>query len=369
MEKVSHEVGTDPLVRIESIGGDLRLSGREGATFEAQAPENGKLKVEASESEIQLRCKSGCLIFLPTSARVEAEVVGGDVRITGLINAVSVRKIGGDLSLRRVGKAEFGQIGGDLSAHKLEGDLSIDNLGGDAVVQELLGNMRLGNVGGDLMGSDLEGNVEASVGGDVVLRFDPGQEGQSEIQSGGDLLCQFPEGSNLNVEHQVGGDLRQSIPGASAPKSGEGIQIGEGGAEVRLTAGGDLILGLDRIEVESTEEVVDDILKEVDLKLAEVEARFNALGAGLYDFDADRIGERVRRAVARAQRKAEKARMRDRVDPASWGIAAGATLEGFGAPTEDISEEERLAILQMVESGKITVEEAELLLQALEGDS
>ncbi len=369
MEKVFHEVGTDPLVQIESIGGDLRLSGREGSIFEAQAPENGDLNVDASESQIQLSCKSGCLIFLPANARVEVEVVGGDARITGLMNTVTVRQVGGDLSLRRVGAAEFGRIGGDLSGHKIQGDLRIDNLGGDAVVQELSGDLHLGNVGGDLMGSDLEGSVEASTGGDVVMRYDPGREGQSVIRSGGDLLCQFPENSNLSIEFQAGGDLRVSIPGVSAPKSSERIQIGDGGAEVRLTAGGDLILGLDRIEVESTEEVVDDILKEVDLKLAEVEARFNALGAGLYDFEADRIGERVRRAVARAQRKAEKARMRGQVDPANWGVAAGAGLEGFSAPTEDVSEEERLAILRMVETGKITVEEAELLLQALEGDS
>ena len=293
---------------------------------------------------------------------MEVDVVGGDARITGVMNSVAVEKVGGELSLRRLGSATFGNVGGDLSANKIHGDLGIDIIGGDAMVQEMAGVLNLKNVGGDLMGSDLKGPIKASVGGDAVIRFNPGSDGESVVQSGGDLMCQFAEGANLTVEYQAGGDLRVSIPGVAAQESGERIQIGEGGSTVRLSAGGDLILGLDRIEVESTEEVVDDILKEVDLKLAEVEARFNAMGAGLYDFDADRIGERVRRAVARAQRKAEKARMRGQVDPKSWGVSVS-------VPAEDVSEEERLAILRMVESGKISVEEAELLLQALEGDS
>jgi len=45
METLKIEVGAKSKVRITSIGGDLRLTGREGATLEAHAPVDGKLSV------------------------------------------------------------------------------------------------------------------------------------------------------------------------------------------------------------------------------------------------------------------------------------------------------------------------------------
>ena len=121
---------------------------------------------------------------------------------------------------------------------------------------------------------------------------------------------------------------------------------------------------------DSEEDWVGEILTEVDAKLAEVEARFNVMGTGMYGFDADRIGERVRRAVRRAERKAigkEKRRAakgKRKTDSSfSWKES------GFGDAGEPATDEERLTILRMVEESKVSVSEAEALLKALEGES
>jgi hypothetical protein len=105
------------------------------------------------------------------------------------------------------------------------------------------------------------------------------------------------------------------------------------------------------------------------------------MGAGLYSFDADRIGERVRRSVRQAQRRAEravrkaedKARRADQKYPSvkfdidsDWPDLRYAD---FSRSQPGPSDEERLVILQMVENGKISVDEAEGLLKALEGES
>lgn len=386
MEKVTLEVGSSPKIRILNIGGDLRLSGREGSNFEAQAPGSGKLEVEEKEGWVEVGCRSGCLIFLPTEAQVEGGDVGGDMRATGLEQEVMIKTIGGDLSLRRIGRATFEVIGGDMRARKLSGDLTIDRIGGDAVIERAEGNVIIRSIGGDAIANGLEGDADISVGGDLVMHkfegmlkaqaggdarisFSTAPQMGSAISVGGDLFCRLPEDASLVVRVSAGGDLR--LPSAATMESGEEdsllVKLGEAeGDEVllELSSGGDLWLQVGSSgESGFINDMMGDVLGELDAEMADMEARFNAYGAGFSGFDAERIGERVRKAVAKAQRNAERAtRHLERM-----GISPIPPIAPSGASL--VSEEERLKILKMVEAGTISVEEAETLLQALEGDS
>jgi hypothetical protein len=365
METVRLEVGDGLKVYIQSIGGDLRLAGRDGTVFEAQAPVRGDLHVDQDGDRLTISCRSNCLLFMPTSSPVEAEQIGGEVRITGLSNDLLIRTVGGDLSLRRVGRSTFEIVGGDLHARKVSGDLTIDRVGGDAFVERVQGNLRLRNVGGDLRLQGVEGIVEASIGGHASLAFEPQAGTQSSVQAGGDLSCHLPEEASVKVTLRAGGNLH--LPERlmfESTDEGTTINLGTGEAALNLFAGGDLWLRSGDVQ---NDDMVGDVMFDVDAKIAEMEARFSAMGAGMFAFDAERIGERVRKSVARAQRRVARAHHR----------AAGRTSKpkhrrsfNYGdvdAEQSPLSQEERLAILRMLEKGTITVEQAEDLLKALEG--
>ena len=98
MEKVKLEIGESPLVKITTIGGDLRLSGRDEPILEVQAPDKGKLQVNEIAEGVEISAKSGCIIFLPKDARLEAGEVGGDCRVTDLRNEFMIRTIGAVVS-------------------------------------------------------------------------------------------------------------------------------------------------------------------------------------------------------------------------------------------------------------------------------
>jgi hypothetical protein len=378
MEKVVFsEVSETLFLKIESIGGDLRLSGREGNRFEAQAPEKGDLKVEQDGDQIALSCRSGCLIYLPRTARVETGQVGGDARVTGLSNELMIRNIGGDLSLRRVGRSTFELIGGDLQARKVVGDLTVDRVGGDAIVEKIEGDVRLRAIGGDLLLRGVSGLVQASTGGDASVELSPEGDQQSSIQVGSDLSCRLPEETSAKVIVRAGGEI--AIPAnIEEEESDEGtvLSLGDAEATIELSSGGDLLLRIgDLGPAYYDDDFIGPTMSEVDAKLAEVEARFGALTAGAFAFDVDRIGERVRRSVARARRKADWTRykagkMKHPKPPKPPKVPKFGRGFGFGDfDTEEpaVSEEERMTILRMVEDGKLSVEEAEQLLQALEG--
>ncbi len=371
MEKVTLEIGENPLVKIKTIGGDLRLSGRDEPILEVQAPDKGKLQVNEFADGVEISANSGCIIFLSKDARLEVGEVGGDCRVTDVRNEFMIQTIGGDLSLRRVGAATFETIGGDFQSRHIEGNLTVDRIGGDAVIQKVKGDLHLRGVGGDLMLNDAAGQVNAFVGGDALVTLATPEGAHSKVQAGSDLSCRISPESSVNISLSAGGDLDYPS-GVETKEQGEGVafQLGDGEAEIELTAGGDLCLQTGLRQGDSEEDWVGEILTEVDAKLAEVEARFNVMGTGMYGFDADRIGERVRRAVRRAERKASgKAKRKVTRGKRKTGSSFSWTAPGFDEAEESATDEERLTILRMVEEGKVSVSEAEALLKALEGES
>jgi hypothetical protein len=365
MERITLDVGAEVKVIIDAIGGDLRVTGRGEGRFEAQAAEDAGLNVRRDGDDLRVTCRSGCLIFLPSEARIDAGQVGGDVRITNVMNEIMIRDIGGDVSLRRLQRVTFKLVGGDLHARHLEGDLTVDRIGGDAVVERVQGELRMPSVGGDVMLKGVSGLLDVKAGGDVSLRYEPQKGVHSEVTAGGDLSCTLMEGASVGVHLQAGGDVHTQAPLQTAPEEGYVVELGEGDGKLALTAGGDLWLRTGAADF--SEDLIGEVMGEVDAKIAEMEARFGAMGAGVYAFEADRIGERVRRAVERVQRKASKARRKAafRGGPRSATFSFG----GFTEPTQPVTDEERMRILKMVEEGTITVDEAETLLQALEGES
>lgn len=382
MERVIRDVGTNPVITIQSIGGDLRISGREGDELEAQAPEKGELKVEESKKGVEIACRSGCLLFVPKGAQIEAGYIGGDGRMTDIDGEVLIRTVGGDLSLRRLGKTSIERVGGDAQIREIEGDLMIDHVGGDGVIRSVTGITHLRQVGGDLLLGEVSGSIEADVGGDAVVDLRAEANTSTKVHTGGDLSCRLPEEPSVKVQMQAGGDLHVPL-GLDIDRSVQNVEItlGEGEAMVDLSAGGDLNLQYGRPIEGFDTDFVGDILTDLDAKLAEMEARFNAMGAGMGSFDADRIGERVRRAVRHAQRRAERA-TRKAEDMARRAHRKNVNFKfdfdtdlgdlrfaDFSHPTPEVSDEERLSILRMVEDGKISVDEAEALLKALEGKS
>jgi DUF4097 and DUF4098 domain-containing protein YvlB len=382
METILFDVGEKTKVKFLSVGGDLRLSGRESTQFEAKAPTHSELIGEQKDEWIEVRCNSDCLVFLPRAASIEAETVGGDMRATNITGGLLIRTVGGDVGLRGVGTATFETIGGDLHARKGTGDLSLDRLGGDALVDRISGDVRLRSVGGDLSLRRVDGLVEVAVGGDAALSFTTLGEEKISVNAGGDLSCNLPDDASAQVHIQAGGDVHVSKTSSEVTRSEGKVvhKFGEGETEIQLNAGGDIWVGgaegagdLDFTSLGST--IAQQVETEIEAGMAEMEASLEAISSGLGAFESDRIGEQVRRAVSRARRNADRARRKAHKDilkarRATHGrrLRVDFDLDVGDKGKHVVSDEERLAILRMLEKGTITVDEAENLLQALEGD-
>ncbi len=146
-------------------------------------------------------------------------------------------------------------------------------------------------------------------------------------------------------------------------------------------------------------DLAEEIIHQIDQQMASLEARLNehlagfseiSGSAGLPAEEIDGIVEQAREASQRAalqaqqkarkaaqraqerlERKLEKARRKSRgrgQGVAGWRWGARAGRASLDPQPEEASDQERVLILKMLEDGQISLEEAEQLLAALEGD-
>jgi hypothetical protein len=143
------------------------------------------------------------------------------------------------------------------------------------------------------------------------------------------------------------------------------MTLGNGSAKITLNAGGNVRVS-NRVEAgESADEFGN---------FAGINMDFSGLG--------DHISRHVEQATRRAQRKVEEAQRRieqktREVERRSRRIRGGLEIGRWNwdltpkgvpvPPSEPVSDEERMSILKMLQEKKITAEEAERLLTALEG--
>lgn len=409
LTRANAETTSDPELTLE-IGGDLRLSGSDRNEIVAEGDDEIELTTSNDGSQARLYCDGHCTVHVPRRARLRCERIGGDARIRELEADLLLKNVGGDLVLRRVAGVKADRVGGDLSAKYVRGSLLFGEVGGDVSARDVEGGLA-GSAGGDMYLRNIAAEASGAAGGDVVLYLEFAPPHIYDFSAGGDIICRVPPGVSAIITAQCTGDLSVDVPGARVEgRDGQQIvTLGAGEAKVSLRAGSDITISDVTVASSGVADSGDDfgerIAAEVEAKvgarLAEVERELNMqFGnlklnlSGLGGVDAERIAARVRRAAEATRRRDEAARRKaetlsrkaealqrkaEQISERagrrkSWGFTFTMPPRAPAPPTpprapgvEPVSEDERLAILRMLEQGKISVAEAEKLLAALEG--
>ncbi|HEX9617175.1 MAG TPA: hypothetical protein VGA03_07135 [Anaerolineales bacterium] len=420
MEKQVIHTSADPKILLE-VSGDLTIKGWDEQEVVAKSASGESLTVDQVEDQVKIACEADCTVRVPYQAKVRVNSLGGNGIIKSLDGPLDIEQVSGDLLLRSVGATRINQVGGDLTAKNINGDFQVDTVKGDATARDVQGDFIVQTeIGGNMVLKDFDGSASAFARGDVTLSFDPSPGNNYRFEAGGNMVCRIPSDASLKIEITRARQVVSKIPGAQQVSPSEGPRVftlGEGDSELVIAAGGDVVLSdlprdweVDDIEVEIgqdfesmaatiTDQVTQQIEAQMEMLEHQLESQFGNIAnilntAGLSAQKAERMSERAREASERAQaraqeklqraqeklqRKLESARRRAemrartaeraardrrrRPEPFEWKPPQAET------PREPVTDEERMMILQMLEQKKITTEEAEQLLAALEGRS
>jgi hypothetical protein len=414
-----------PEILIGEVLGDLQIKGWEAPQIAIQADPQ-ELEIQEQEDTLRLSCRGDCDIRLPYGATVQIEAVKGDVQIKLLEEALKIGTVSGSLALRQVAGVEVELVQGDFSLRKSTGDLKLSQVLGDAEVREVEGDCELTQVLGDAEVQDVEGNLTLAANGDARLRLNVMMGSTYTIRALGDVVCSLPQEAALKASlNSRGKSIKVRLPGNSNNYRQEQVEFVLGDGEIALTisAGGDIALlgedtgwgGATPPPPDYSQQIARQVEAQIGSQMEEITRRMNeqmshlseTLGrVGLSPDETQRIidqamhaseretsraQEKMRRAQEKLERKLEATQRRAEQKAQSaernswtrarhtWGHGSHTLRVDLSSSTpssppppappapEPVSEEERLMILRMLEQKKISMEEADRLLSALEG--
>ena len=363
--------GKSPKIIVDVIDGDLSVVGWDGDLLIKGDEE--EFRVEEKGEEILLSSDGDLSLRVPKGSSFQFNRISGDASIRGIKGGVQLKEIEGDLSIRDAGSISIDVIHSDFSLRGSTGDLFVKNAHGDVSVRDVAGNINLETVADDLAVRGAGGNVKVNVGDDVIIYLEPKAEGNYSVVAGDDILLVLPANANATLALQ-GDEINIDLPGIEADEDAteRSIVLGDGSAKISLSAGGDVRVSDKANAGEFAEEFGNFAGLNFDWSgfgehISHQVERAAEQVARKAERAARRAEEVGRRAERQAERHARKWRGKVNVGRWDWNIGPTGVITPPTPPSEPVSEDERMAILKMLQEKKISAAQADELLKALDG--
>ena len=410
MDERVMETGAAPRVVVETQE-RLTIRGWDRREVHTAGPE-GTVNVRMDGDAVHLAASGRLDVRVPQDASIEATGFG-DVIVRDVMGSIHIRNAGDNLTLRDVGPVQVDTIHNDLTAREVHGDLTVGSVGRFANARSIHGDFRAEQVGAHVNVRAVEGDVVVDAGGNANVNIDLAETRLVHVKSGGVITCRtYPD---LNAEVRIRnsgpitvkvGDVRESVQDSFE------MTFGEGAGKLELEGQGPITLSTTSREGSSAPAfdfdfsigedlagigagIGEQLREQLSMIEEELEARMSGFSELVENWEltsdqaekinartrekAEKVQEKIRRAQARAARKIAAARKRaereaGRAERAgrdslrrSYSFSLGSAGKGRREQTDPVTDEERLMILNMVAENKISLEEAEALLSALEG--
>jgi hypothetical protein len=392
-------------LEIPSIGGDLYLNGWNRDEIRIRDFSDQDI-LKKNKTKLELSFTGDGLISIPHQLSLMVKLVGGDGVIKGLGSSLKITSVGGDLTLSDINKATVESVGGDVFAKRIQGDLQIKQVGNDCQVDNLKGQLSIEQIGNDVQIQEISGGISVQAAGDGQINFSPVPWQAYQISVLGDLSVGLPDDCNAELSLQSDND-EIIIKVGSIDEIIDQFEyqkvLGEGGAVVMLSAGGKLYVSSDKyswfsgfqLNSKEIKDLAADFSNqttgqiknhlgnlEVDLResLAGLSEKLDTLNLPKETLKElkNQVEDTSHLAVQKAEAAAVKAAAKieknlvkiqkeaHRLKRKSSEFDLGEFLSSQ-AQKREVSEKERLMILEMLQEKRISLEEADELLKALEG--
>jgi DUF4097 and DUF4098 domain-containing protein YvlB len=393
MDSHIFELGPNPQLVFRSCAAQLHVEGGSGLEVELRYPERGTA-VDARELHGALQISSAVPLNVTAPAGTVAvvESCAGDVRISNL-DELRLNKHCGDVSVEQVSRVDIAKVNGDVSVDGPE-SLQVTTLNGDLRVATVRAKATILGVRGDVLIRDTEGQASLNgITGDVDIQDHAGSMdareingdigflgsllgGRCSLEANGHVAIYLEPTANARLELDAPlGQITSKLELSDAEESAHRVTGNLGTGEILLKAvahNGDIRLG-QKPEAAATDEPEAGMSRAAEATEREVERALRK--AQKREEKARRRAERLEeKARLRAERLEEKARRRsERLAEKAQKRAAHMQRwrVKWGAPQAERSannvEEERLVVLRMLAEGKVNAEQAEALLEAMEG--
>lgn len=402
-------------VRVSVSGKDKLIAQQDDETLTVQSLSHCEMRVPY-EAGITIHMVNGEAVLKSVAGKLTIQHANGSVTLND-VGTTLIEDVNRDLNAH--------EIHGDLTIHHANRFVNVGYVSGNFTAESIAAHLTLKNVEGNISAHvhghatlslnphpDQTCNVEAH--GVLTCHIPPEANITLEINGPGPLITQLggkTETAQHHLSAQLGDGSAQVTLTGYAPVTILEREPGKTPQEFTFDFG-DLDLEMDTL----SQQISHQVSEQLEMQMGVLDAQMDALmkTGNLSQEKADHIRvrtqekinraqEKISRAQERAAQKIEDARRKSEskpgrdftyggMDAAREGVRTGmdAAREGvrvgmsaarealsgvFGPsgarparqPSDPVSDEERMMILNMLSEKKISIEEAETLLAALEG--
>lgn len=360
-------------LRVERADGNLQIIGAPNSSVTVRCADE-PLNLRQTEGTLTLSAEDDLILYVPAHVGVEIRAVEGDVDVRAFLGPLSFESVEGDLQIRNAGSVSITSVEGDLMIKNSSGDLNITHCEGDGFIKDIAGALNI-MADGDLSLSNIGGNLNAQCEGDLILN-QAFIRGNINCQASGDGVIQFPveADATVSLHSSSASRTRVTLPGQDTETRGNdrAFVMGAGTFAIRVEVEGSLLLTGPRQgdtgwggiqDMSGLAESINNFVGET------VE---NAMrGIPTIEIDEAKINAKIHKVEDAMRKVEEKIRSAER-RARHTGWRSNTNMPGkppVEPPPPPVSSEEHMAVLRMLQEKKITIEEAETLLSALEGRS
>lgn len=217
-------------VRGDTLFGWLRGANKR-VTMEIHTPVRSNVEADGASADLHLENLTGS---------VRIRTASGDIRADRLTQDVTVQTASGDMRAHVLsGTIRVQTASGDVKVERGDGDLTIHSASGDVELDTIIGTLDVTTASGDcLVRSSALGMCRAkTASGDLLVTTPLAQDGEYEFTTvSGDLMLCVPQETSATVAMKtVSGDLSCALPAISeGGKRSRTMIINGGGVPVRV---------------------------------------------------------------------------------------------------------------------------------------
>ncbi|MBI9045713.1 MAG: hypothetical protein JEZ06_14580 [Anaerolineaceae bacterium] len=407
MEKKSHSVKIDKNTKIFiKAHSNLELIGWEKDSIETLTDFHVQ-KIVRGEDFIRYVFVDNCEIYVPNDAKIVIERVSGNARVQRFEGELDIHKVSGKLALQEVRSASITRVSDNVLLQNIKGSLNIGKISGDLQGEKVAGSVLAEQVSGKVKLFDLCAGAQIRSSGDIVIGFAEGSDHDVNLRASGKINLNLPVNPDARLVVKSRGNkiiiklgendeeiIREKLYTYIAGLGNQNYEIDASGSvsiSAKYEKDPELEILFDDLENLWKELRVESALKREqrkqskywEIKMVENAAKFAEEAitgvsglAGQIAIEAIEQAEvNVSNALSEVQEKLNKleidvnignlSELFDRDENQMGSYQDGDLQES----KEAVSSEERLVIMKLLQEQKITLEEADQLLDALESTS
>lgn len=351
----------------------------ENAFVEARYPENKECLIGESNGLLSIDAKSYLILSVPVNVPISVERIYGNFELVGQPQKLNIENISGNCSIQSVEELSAENIAGNCKIGNVKKVASIRNVSGNFSVGNTEGSLKVNGVGGNFSGKTDSIILSTSVGGNIKISANHAQGTENHLRAGGNIKLNLMDLNDLSIDARSGGIISYEVDEQKEKFHNGKFNIinGSGENKLLLKAGGNIKISNQFEDFE----IADNFGTTDDEYVDQIEQKFDARArqtsgfdfSDLFDVDVE-IGDRIREKTKIADEKIQRA-MEKMERKFSFREEFGTVPKPPKPPSvsnesqqksSSVSYEERLLVLQMLQDKKISAEEADRLLRALE---